>query len=241
MAIFDISIGTKPPSGFDIEIGTNLGGPVVLEGEDLAQSSETGALAIREQIIGDNSSASSETGDLHLVEGITGADESDSSNTGNITIGIALVGDNSGTGSETGTIGGGVAMVGDNAATSSETGNIGLIAAITGDDSSASSEGGELAIGIALVGDDETDSSETGDLAFGTIAGIATGCDGLPIEDVTCKLFRALDDIKIDETTTDGAGAYSFTVDNPGGLYYVVAFKITDGIAAVTQPILVAV
>lgn len=73
------------------------------------------------------------------------------------------------------------------------------------------------------------------------LAGSAVDAAGAPYVGALVKLFRKGDDSKVAETTSDGAGAWSFTLPENAGNFYVVAFDASGAPMGVTTNTLVAV
>jgi len=57
------------------------------------------------------------------------------------------------------------------------------------------------------------------------ISGYTRDSAGAILPTCVVRLFRTLDDLEIDQTTSDGAGYYEFRTAIPVETYYVVAYK----------------
>lgn len=60
--------------------------------------------------------------------------------------------------------------------------------------------------------------------AFG-LSGVTRNSTGAPLGLCVVKLFEAATDIEVGQTTSDGAGAFSFSLGNNAGFFYIVAYK----------------
>lgn len=63
-------------------------------------------------------------------------------------------------------------------------------------------------------------------VSFGSlaIAGVTRNASGAVLPNCIVQLFRTSDDLLMGEQTSDGAGSYSFPVQNDAASYYVVAY-----------------
>jgi hypothetical protein len=58
-----------------------------------------------------------------------------------------------------------------------------------------------------------------------SLAGVTRDSTGTPLGTCTVKLFEAATDIEVGQTTSDGAGAFTFRLGNNAGYFYLVAYK----------------
>jgi hypothetical protein len=58
-----------------------------------------------------------------------------------------------------------------------------------------------------------------------SLSGVTRDSTGTPLGTCSVKLFEAATDIEVGQTTSDGAGAFTFRLGNNAGYFYLVAYK----------------
>jgi hypothetical protein len=67
------------------------------------------------------------------------------------------------------------------------------------------------------------------------LTGVSRDATGAPLPGCVIKLFRTVDDVKLDETVSDGSGVYSFVTSAPGPLYLVFYKAGAPDVAGTTR------